>query len=131
MNCVICLENNNNKFKPSSPAVFKCYTCNEGFVCDGCMWKFDPTGSMFLEKLSYVKKTIKCPCCRTLNWNYHYNQIVQITLGDMDCLPENAACDLFVKNRYEGKCCGCGSADVVYTDCGDRKGMNMCEECFN
>jgi len=28
-----------------------------------------------------VAKAIKCPCCRVLNWNYHYNQIVLTSLG--------------------------------------------------
>jgi hypothetical protein len=83
-NCVICLEQNDNKYKSSSPAVFNCYTCSEGFVCRKCIKQFDPRGSILLDTLHQVKKIIKCPCCRTLNWNYHFNQIIQITLENQD-----------------------------------------------
>nr|WPF46707.1 MAG: hypothetical protein [Lake Baikal virophage 10] len=131
MNCVICLEPNDNKRKQSSPAIFKCYTCNDGFVCNNCIPNFDPCGSIFLDKLSQVKKTIKCPCCRTLNWNYHYNQIVGITIAEMDCLPENDACDLMIKNRYEKKCCGCGSDDIAVEGIGGREGVSMCRICWH
>lgn len=131
MNCVICLEPNDNKNKASSPAIFKCYTCNDGFVCNNCIGKFDPAGSIFLDKLSQVKKTIKCPCCRTPNWNYHYNQIIRITLENQDHHPENAVSVVVVRNKYEGKCCGCGSDDVVVTECGGREGVNMCRICWH
>ena len=130
MYCVICLEQNNNKYKKSSPAVFKCYTCNEGFVCNKCLPCVDKSGSIFLGTLREVKKVIKCPCCRTLNWNYHYNQVVQITLEGEDSLPENDACDLMIKNKYENKCCGCGENDTPYTKCRGKVGLNMCEECW-
>jgi hypothetical protein len=108
MNCVICLEQNDNKFNPSCPAVFKCYTCNEGFVCNNCIHKFDTYGSIFEGTLEEVKKVIKCPCCRTLNWNYHFNMIIQITFdldeNTLDELPKNGlcrndACHLMIKNK--------------------------------
>lgn len=101
MNCAICLEQNDLKIKASSPAVFKCYTCNDGFVCNNCIGKFDPCGSIFLGTLHNVKKTIKCPCCRTPNWKYHYNQIIQITLADQQEYPENAVSVVVVRNKYE------------------------------
>lgn len=102
MNCVICFEQNDLKFKTSSPAVFKCYTCNDGFVCNSCIADFDPYGSIFLKKIGQVKKTIKCPCCRTLNWNYHFNQIIQITLEEPDEHPKNAVSIIVIRNKYNG-----------------------------
>ena len=130
MNCVICLEQQDLKFKASSPAVFKCYTCSDGFVCNNCIGKFDPCGSIFLDTLHQVKKTIKCPCCRTLNWNYHYNQIIRITLEEPDEHPENAVSKVVIRNKYEGKCCGCGSDDIAVEECDGREGINMCRKCF-
>ena len=82
--------------------MFVCLTCEGGFICKGCIAKFDPSGSIFGNK-AYVKKTIKCPCCRQLNWRYHFNQIIQTTLGyDLGdiVLNEDTPClTLFVSNQ--------------------------------
>ena len=84
INCVICLETTTNVNKACCSAI-KCYTCADGFVCNDCIPEIDPSGSIFLDDPDDVADAIKCPCCRTLNWNYHYNQIVRITLGyDLD-----------------------------------------------
>ncbi len=77
--CVICLETTTNVNKACCSAI-KCYTCADGFVCNTCIPEIDPSGSIFLNDLDEVADAIKCPCCRTLNWNYHYNQIVRISL---------------------------------------------------
>jgi hypothetical protein len=45
------------------------------------MPEFDPRGSAFISDTEDLKKTIKCPCCRQLNWKYQFNQIISITLG--------------------------------------------------
>jgi len=59
---------------------YVCTTCESGYVCKKCIWKFDPCGSAFEKDMEDVKDIIKCPCCRQLNWKYHFNQIIQTTL---------------------------------------------------
>lgn len=84
INCVICLETYTNVKKNCASAI-KCYTCADGFVCNHCIPSIDPSGSIFLDYPDEVADAIKCPCCRTLNWNYHYNQIIGITMDyDLD-----------------------------------------------
>ena len=73
--CNICMGE-----QPTELTAYVCTTCESGFVCTGCIPRFDPSGSIF-EDTKYVKKTIKCPCCRQLNWKYHFNQIIQTSLG--------------------------------------------------
>ena len=80
INCSICLDANTN-VKKNACHTIKCYTCSDGFICSTCIGRVDPSGSIYKETLKDVEKAIKCPCCRTLNWNYHYNQIVGIVLA--------------------------------------------------
>ncbi len=78
--CNICLDTH-TKVRKSSPGSIKCYTCADGFVCRACIQYIDPGGSIYEGyDYEYVQQAIRCACCRTLNWNYHYNQIVQIML---------------------------------------------------
>jgi hypothetical protein len=79
---------------------YVCSTCESGYVCKGCIGKFDPYGSAF-QNMKYVKKTIKCPCCRQLNWKYQFNQIIKTTLGyDMfDYEQDKPALMLYVNNN--------------------------------
>jgi hypothetical protein len=62
----------------------------------------DPHGSIF-EKREYIENAIKCPCCRNLNWKYHFDQIIRVTL-DYD-MPDNSedltepALILYCKNK--------------------------------
>jgi len=53
-------------------------------------------------------------------YSYNYSCIMFYCLSELfDYLDVN-----------EGKCCGCGSDKIEYTECGGRKGVNMCEECW-
>ena len=80
--CNICLEEKEiviSKYRCIAEIV--CHTCQSGYVCKNCIPNVDPRGSIFLRTKRQVANAIKCPCCRVLNWNYHYNQIVLTTLG--------------------------------------------------
>jgi hypothetical protein len=113
MNCVICLSEDKEKHTLASPAVFRCYTCNEGYVCNRCLCKFDECGSIFTDDKKEIEEIIKCPCCRTLNWKYQYNQFVNIILAydlydNTDFFEEcSGKCSqvvrLFLKNYKEAK----------------------------
>lgn len=104
MNCNICLTEY-SEINKSCVSNIKCYTCNEGFVCNNCISDVDPCGSIFSRHLRYIKRAIRCPCCRTLNWNYHFNQIIKIALGsdveEDSYNPDynNPALKVFIKNR--------------------------------
>jgi hypothetical protein len=124
MNCVICLSEETEKQTLASPAVFRCYTCNEGYVCKSCIWKFDECGSIFIDDKKEIEEIIKCPCCRTLNWKYHYNQFVNIILEyDLydntpffeelsdKCSP---AVELFLKNYKEAKNIEEDDDEIIY-----------------
>ena len=80
--------------------MYVCHTCEGGFICNGCIGVFDPCGSVFQDTLTNVKKTIKCPCCRQSNWNYHYNQIVKITLSNdlFEYCTDIPVIELYIKN---------------------------------
>ena len=79
----------------------KCDTCIEGYICVDCIPHIDPVGSIFLPTRRKVEKAIRCPCCRTLNWKYHYSQILDTTLGyDLEMYEEydNPATRIYIKN---------------------------------
>ena len=96
--CNICMEDHEAKHEP---ATYMCNTCQGGYVCKGCIGVFDPYGSAW-QKMPYVKKTIKCPCCRQLNWKYQFSQIIWTTL-EHDCVDYESDCPaivLYVKNTH-------------------------------
>ena len=97
-NCNICL--NDSSEKASASWAYVCPTCESGYVCRECIPEFDPRGSAFIDDTEDLKKTIKCPCCRQLNWKYQFNQIVKITLGNdlFDYEPDSPVAMLYVRN---------------------------------
>ena len=103
IDCCICMEKSTDIIK-SGCSVIKCYTCDEGFICNDCIPKIDPHGSIYLSKRRALEKAIRCPCCRTLNWNYHYNQLIGIILevelpDNEEEYTDNKALQVFFKNR--------------------------------
>jgi len=103
MKCVICLDDKKLE-KYNSVHYYKCYTCNDGFVCEKCIPDFDPCCSYTLGDLKSVRDTIKCPCCRQENWNYHYNLIIQLSLDEIwenDMYDDNDVMKIFYKNYAE------------------------------
>ena len=94
--CNICF---NESYQ--SRLTYVCYTCKDGFVCEDCVTYFDPFGTAF-EGERYVKRTIKCPCCRQLNWKYHFSQIITVTLGgavfDTDFFNHIPAVMIYINN---------------------------------
>ena len=104
IDCSICMEKTKN-IRKNNCHVIKCYTCEEGFICNDCIPKVDPHGSIFLSKRKQLEKAIRCPCCRTLNWNYQYNQLIGIIIAEDMCANEDnyagiPALDVFLRNRY-------------------------------
>ena len=105
MKCVVCFDDD-VILKKHSVNCFKCYTCNDGFVCIQCIPDFDPYMSSTLGDLKSVRDTIKCPCCRQENWNYHYNQIILVSLGEIwenDMWETSDVIKIFIKNYAEAK----------------------------
>ena len=105
LRCNICLNEENNCWLDVNGAnIFKCFTCESGYVCNDCIPEFDPQGSIFCSDLDDVRNTIKCPCCRVENWNYHYNQLIHITL-EYDAMDmyfgNNKAIDYFIKQQIK------------------------------
>jgi hypothetical protein len=92
LKCCICLEVDEDGWVAENcVGHFKCYTCVDGYVCNNCISEFDPQGSIYMDDLDEIKETITCPCCRTENWKYHFNQIICQSLdGD------------FIDNFYNG-----------------------------
>lgn len=97
--CCVCLELDEIMFSPS----FTCGTCDSGYMCFDCINDIDPCGSIFEDCRKCVERVIKCPCCRSLNWKYHFSQIIRITLGmdlmDYDNERYPPALVLYVKNQ--------------------------------
>ena len=83
--CIICRKISSKNINDNGASHFKCVSCESGFVCDRCINNFDPSGSIYISDYNEVKQIIKCPCCKIVNWKYHYNQIMKISLG----------CDMF------------------------------------
>lgn len=82
MNCCICLETFEIEKDCST---YECSTCSDGKICLDCMIKKDPNLSTFCDSRKQLEDAIKCPCCRQLNWKYHYRHIMLTTLGqDME-----------------------------------------------
>jgi len=77
--CNVCLDD--KEYNEYSCLNMKCYTCKEGFVCSSCIPTYDPSGTPYLCDIEEVKKVLKCPCCQTLNWKYHYSQIISLLNG--------------------------------------------------
>lgn len=100
--CCVCLDE-----EDTDCCSYQCVTCNDGFVCWGCMGKKDPHGSIFVCEsnggIEYMENAIRCPCCRSLNWKYHFNQIISVTFGmdlaDYDDDNYPPAIKLYVKNQ--------------------------------
>ena len=94
--------NNVNKYSCSS---IKCFTCNDGFICKKCIPIVDPYGTIFMDDIEEIKEIIKCPCCRTPNWKYHFNQILGVTLDeafdDWEQTEPNAAIKLYLRNKEQ------------------------------
>jgi len=79
MNCCICLETFEN-FK------YDCSTCSDGKICYDCMLAKDPNLSLLHYSREELEDAIKCPCCRQLNWKYHFTDIITITLNEeLEC----------------------------------------------
>ena len=81
--CCVCLEMYDRKI------IFNCDTCLDGKICEECMIKIDKNLACFEDDKDEVKKSIKCPCCRTLNWKYCYNTFVWYYVNDV---VYNGAC---------------------------------------
>ena len=123
---------------PACCGHIKCYTCKDGFVCRKCILDVDPSGSIFLESRQEVIRAIRCPCCRTPNWNYQYNQLVRVILGNKlyENPPKmNDALRVWYKNYYERQdyyiCTGCGDekqGEPTYSLCDEF--FALCEECW-
>ena len=92
--CNICLDES-----IVDKGLFVCPTC-VGFVCRDCIPAFDPMWSPYGDE-EYVKKTIKCPCCRQMNWRYHFSFIILHTMeGDLSSYETDIPCHiLFVSNQ--------------------------------
>ena len=143
--CNICLTEKEVGKKSVCNEII-CYTCNSGFVCGDCISMVDECGSIFYDNPQRVKDAIKCPCCRTPNWNYHFNQIIGITLdsdadegtGEWARADINKAHHIFLKNRgcewqVEFVCEHCSATGNMdgfhYND--DETGACFCDEdCY-
>jgi hypothetical protein len=67
--CCICLNHIND-------VRFTCSCCKSGFICYNCIIEVDPKFSPCIKDYSELIKCLKCPICRTINWNYHYRNII-------------------------------------------------------
>jgi hypothetical protein len=76
MKCCICLNTQEGKYIKNPVNHYRCPTCEEGLVCTTCIRDFDPTGVCYLVFKDEIIDTIRCPCCRTLNWTYYYDCFV-------------------------------------------------------
>ena len=96
--CNICMDDSSELNYASWAYV--CTTCESGYVCRECIPEFDPRGSVFLNTKKKVEKTIKCPCCRQLNWKYQFNQIIQISFKHdlFDYEPDSPVAMLYIRN---------------------------------
>lgn len=107
--CNVCMED--KQPKKYCPGNFLCHNCQSGFVCDSCIQKYDPCGSIFELDDREVLKILKCPCCRQLNWRYQYTQFVKITL-DNDIYDTSAYNDIpVVKNIFLKNFCEANGFD--------------------
>jgi hypothetical protein len=66
---------------------YECPTCNEGKICEDCMFEKDPVAfDCSCKKRREIEHGIKCPCCRQLNWRYHYSEIIMRSFEDeLEC----------------------------------------------
>lgn len=76
MNCCICLMEQQGKYIQNPNNHYRCPTCVDGLVCSVCLPDFDPTGVVQLVFMDEIIDTIRCPCCRALNWKYYYDCFV-------------------------------------------------------
>ena len=76
MTCCVCLEENKS--------YFNCLTCESGKICVNCYSEIDENGIGFLDDNEDIKKIIKCPCCRSLNWKFAFKQIILTTFADFE-----------------------------------------------
>jgi len=81
IHCVICLEVK-EKYK------FNCDTCVSGKICEKC-YRHDLI--CFTKHKEFIKNEIRCPCCRTMNWNIVYSSMIRT-------LAQNSRCHYYKKN---------------------------------
>jgi hypothetical protein len=96
--CPICLENKDFHFK--------CSTCNEGGFCVECYTKISPHSLPF-EGVE-VRDMIKCPCCRSPNWYWLFDEVLSYFVEDVDSgydecynILKNPCMYVYKKNRDE------------------------------
>ena len=87
--CPACLE---DKDISKKEYFVKCSTCVDGGYCVDCWFrKIQPNcGLAYETDPDTIKNAIKCPCCRTTNWRWVYDEpmflLEQDVEGDPSCL---------------------------------------------
>ncbi len=80
--CCVCFEEVGYR-----QLTYICQTCNSGIVCAKCLGKITkaktvdnllklPVRCFRFMNLDTLKKSIRCPCCRTENWKHLYSEII-------------------------------------------------------
>jgi trehalose-6-phosphate synthase len=94
MTCPICLE--------EKELHYKCDTCADGGFCNDCGYKVSASGFSFAPNLNTTRREIKCPCCRTENWKWVWDEFVGMMEDD---IPQyhchKKACRVFIRNQYD------------------------------
>ena len=104
--CCVCFEKMGYR-----QLAYICQTCDSGIVCAKCLGKITntktvdnlfklPVRCFRFMNLDTLKKSIKCPCCRTENWKHLYSEIstkIGIDILDKKSDTINAAELLYIK----------------------------------
>jgi len=100
-NCCICLN--------EKDIIYNCMSCKEGLVCWDCYFKLmiskggEHNLILFefkeLKGIEKLKNLLSCPCCRSINWKYYYDEFLWSIIEPDNVIPDDNR-DIPVIKKY-------------------------------
>ena len=78
-----------NEIQELSNWEYQCHTCTDGIICYTCFHNVTNRRRLNLLRntttINDIKKILRCPCCRQINYKHLHNEIVNNMYLDIEC----------------------------------------------